>query len=358
MNPGKTPVTLQDIADRTGFGLSTVSLALRRHPSLRQSTGDTIRRAAEEMGYAPNPLVAALMSQVRDKRRARRERLALISRMGETMTKQAHRDTFYPLLYKSIVEHADTRGFGIDEFYMGKDLASDARLSGILVARGIHGVLFFPGNSASGLEYPALDWTRFASVLIGFNTTREGLHQVVSDYVYDIDHALKRIREGRGGDERRIGLSITRLVDRATNQSWTSRFLRYQHEIPEKLRVPLLLADSDKAHRTEVVGWYRKHRPEVILVSGDGARNNLLEAGVRSPRDVHLVNLVQRGEPGLAGIDPHTEEVGHAAVDLLVSLLQTNQRGLATFPRTISLKGHWVPGASFPEAPEKSAMRQ
>jgi LacI family transcriptional regulator len=353
MPPRSTPVTLQEIAEASGYGRSTVSLALRNHPSLRKSTGDEIRRVAQELGYVPNPLVAALMSQVRDKRRKRRERIALISRFNQAMNRRNFRDTFYPLLYCAVVEQAEIKGYGIDEFYLGRDPLSDSRLSGILNARGIHGVLFFPGNDTSTIEYPALDWSAFATVLIGFNTAREGLHQVVSDYAYDIDCALRHIREA---GLRRIGFAIPDHVERATNNNWASRFLYYQHSLRPRERLPLLLSANDVEHRTNVVPWFLKHRPEVILIAGDGVRSNLKDAGVRIPEDVRLINLVQRGESGLAGIDPHTPELGHAAIELLISLLQTNQRGLPDFPRTIAIKGHWMPGDSFPNlaAPDEN----
>lgn len=348
MPPRHTSVTLQEIAEASGYGRSTVSLALRNHPSLRQSTGDEIRRVARDLGYVPNPLVAALMSQVRDKRRKRQERIALISRFTQAMNRRSFRDTYYPLLYRAVTQHAETRGYGIDEFYLGRDPLSDNRLSDILTARGIHGVLFFPGHDAANLEYPALDWSKFATVLIGFNTAREGLHQVVSDYAYDIDCALRHIREA---GLRRVGFAIPDHVERATNNNWASRFLYYQHGLRPRDRVPLLLSATDAEHRANVVPWFLKHRPEVILIAGEGVRNNLKDAGVRSPEDVRLVNLVQRGESGLAGVNPHTPELGHAAVELLVSLLQTNERGLPDFPRAITIKGHWTPGASFPQTP-------
>lgn len=71
--------------------------------------------------------------------------------------------------------------------------------------------------------------------------------------------------------------------------------------------------------------------------------------GYRIPQDIRLINLVERGEPGLAGIDPRTTEVGSASVELLVSLLQSSQYGLPEYPKMIAIKGAWKPGPSFPE---------
>ncbi|MFH1496264.1 MAG: helix-turn-helix domain-containing protein, partial [Verrucomicrobiota bacterium] len=56
----KRRVTLKDIAAQTGYHFTTVSLALRGHPSLPEATRGKIRRTAEKMGYAPDPMLRAL----------------------------------------------------------------------------------------------------------------------------------------------------------------------------------------------------------------------------------------------------------------------------------------------------------
>ncbi len=344
---GNRPPTLQDIADKTGYGLSTVSLAMRHSASLRQATRERIQKAAEELGYKPNPLISALMSQVRDKRRRRQEQIALISRFKNPITHAKTRASFYLLIYQSLLEHAAAKNYSLDEFPIGNGELSASRLSDILKARGITGVVFFPGSSpntptAAGFDYPELEWENFATVVIGFSTKLQGLQQVVSDYSYDLDCALERTR---AAGLQRVGLAVEKMVDLGTNHSWSARFLYYQHGLSARRRVPLLLSEAPD----QVMAWFTKHRPEVILIAGDRVQKILLENNVRIPEDVRLINLLQRGEPGLAGIDPHTSELGHAAVEALSALLQSNRLGLLDYPSTIAIKGRWVAGKSFPE---------
>ncbi|RRJ98094.1 LacI family transcriptional regulator [Opitutaceae bacterium TAV4] len=359
MKTKPSAVTLQAIADRTGFSRSSVSLALRGHPSLPAATRDAIRLAADELGYRPNPLIGALMSQLRDQRRerrekregrARRETIAVISRLASALelNEKLPPGGFYHVLNRALMREAEARGLAVDRFHHDPARMSDERLGEVLKARDIHGVIFFPGRDDAypNLEYPELDWWRFTTVLIGFNTRREGLHRVVTDYTHDIDTALERIR---ASGAQRVGFAVAAAQDRATNHAWSSRYLFYQHTLPARRRVPLFSPDDHEMPGSELLAWYRRHRPDVILTAGAHVAGRLAEAGVNVPRDVRLVNLVQRGERGLAGIDPHTEEVGRAAVELLVSMLQSNQRGLAEFPRMIAIKGKWTPGESFPE---------
>ncbi|WP_232767710.1 substrate-binding domain-containing protein [Geminisphaera colitermitum] len=269
-----------------------------------------------------------------------------MSRFGQAIRRRQFKDSFYRPLYDAISESAEGQGYGIDEFYLGESPVSDARLTQILRARGIQGVLFFPGADAPDMEFPELDWRYFATVLIGFNTAHEGLHQVCSDYTYDFECALQHVR---AAGFRRIGLAITNRVDASTNHAWGSRYLFYRHGIQARDRLPPLFSSKEHLGQEEVCEWFERYRPEVVLSAGRDVRDILMGAGYRVPEEVRVVNLVQRGETGLAGIDPHTVEVGHAAVDLLVSLLHGNHLGQPAFPRMVSIRGHWVEGASFPE---------
>src|SRR6202030_45269 len=56
----QTRPTIRDIARDTGFHYSTVSLALRDHPRIPDSTKQLIREAAKALGYQPDAMLSAL----------------------------------------------------------------------------------------------------------------------------------------------------------------------------------------------------------------------------------------------------------------------------------------------------------
>jgi LacI family transcriptional regulator len=62
--PQKT-CNLQAVARALGVSRSTVSLALRDDPRISDATRRRVRRAAEDLGYTANPLIATLMSTLR-----------------------------------------------------------------------------------------------------------------------------------------------------------------------------------------------------------------------------------------------------------------------------------------------------
>ena len=55
-------VTLSDVAKKAGVHVTTVSLALRNHPRLPETTRQRIQAMAEAMGYRPDPLLRALVA--------------------------------------------------------------------------------------------------------------------------------------------------------------------------------------------------------------------------------------------------------------------------------------------------------
>ncbi|MCL4549223.1 MAG: LacI family transcriptional regulator [Bacteroidetes bacterium] len=56
-------VTLNDIAQKLGVSIITVSKALRGHPDISSSTSELIKKAATELGYSPNLMARSLASR-------------------------------------------------------------------------------------------------------------------------------------------------------------------------------------------------------------------------------------------------------------------------------------------------------
>lgn len=57
------PVSLKDLATRTGVSVSTASRALANHPRISPQTRVRVQRAAAEMGYVPSAIARSLVKQ-------------------------------------------------------------------------------------------------------------------------------------------------------------------------------------------------------------------------------------------------------------------------------------------------------
>lgn len=60
---GRQVTRLKDVADRTGFSINTVSLALRDSPRIPVATRQLIHAAAEALNYLPNQIAKSLVSR-------------------------------------------------------------------------------------------------------------------------------------------------------------------------------------------------------------------------------------------------------------------------------------------------------
>ena len=58
-------VTVYDIAEKLGVSHAKVSLALRNHPSISEKRREQVKKKAAEMGYVPDPHLAALAAHRR-----------------------------------------------------------------------------------------------------------------------------------------------------------------------------------------------------------------------------------------------------------------------------------------------------
>lgn len=336
-------VSMQHIADRTNLSRSAVSLALRNHPSIPPATREKVRQAAEELGYTPNPLVTALMTQLRTAQYQASATIALVTKFPYPILNSQNND-FYRILGKSIYAAARAHGYNIDEFYDSNPRMSGRRLTQILKARNIHGIILFPGG-LTRKEYPDLEWEHFSVVLTGFNIRNPPFNQVASDYLHDMDFALGKLH---AYGYRRIGFAIPAEIDRSIDYSWLSRYLVYQQQqLPAQRRLPPAIFPKNKLVPDILLSWVRKNRPDAIIVGDPTARDILEAGGYRIPHDIGLLNMAQRLPDNMSGMDPNTSEVGATAVRTLSQQLQTNQHGVPPTPHLILIKGLWVEGQTL-----------
>jgi LacI family transcriptional regulator len=131
-------VRLQDIAEACGVSKMTVSLALRRHPSIKAATAERVRARAEAMGY-----VAAERAPRRPARTspARQRTVGMI--LPQTFTESA----YYLALYMGVLQGAADAGYAlITTYYDSMAVPISPRVPSVLVPRqwkriGVDGII-------------------------------------------------------------------------------------------------------------------------------------------------------------------------------------------------------------------------
>jgi DNA-binding LacI/PurR family transcriptional regulator len=335
------PVTMKAVAEKAGVSLMTVSRALRNEGRIAPATRKHILGIAEELGYRPNPLVAALMA---DLRRARpvRSSVQTIAFVTSHPTAEGWRKDFTPVeLFAGAHARADLLGFDLAPFWTKAPEMPGSRLSRILRTRGISGVILapFPVPAAGPVD---LDWASLAAVALGYSLREPRLHRVTHHSLHAIRTALAQLT-GRG--YRRIGLAVSAGDDERVDHNWSTGFAAYQAGVAVKDRIPAWMPTHPDAAAFN--DWRRTHTPEVII-GGSYVGRWLREEKVEVPGQTAFVSLSYSPSLGdVAGIVPNHHAVGAAAVELLVEQLYHNEKGVPEPPRIVLVEGEWREGNSI-----------
>jgi LacI family transcriptional regulator len=333
-------VTLRDIARRLGVSHTTISRALRNDPAISRALRDRVQTAAREMGYKPDPMLSALAHY----RRGRNPspvgaELAWINHWPQPQKLRAHKE--FNLYWQGAYAEAERCGFRLEEFILEKDMTL-ARLEKILRARNIRGILL-PPRGNTGPDYQQFNWDDFCIVRFGHSVAYPHAHLVTSDQLTDGVIAFENIWKN---GYRRIGL--------ATSVKTTTRFgagfMFSQMKWSPQTRLPILnlTQESNESDRQQLKAWLKAHQPDAILTDICELRDHLIKINWRVPQDVGLAALSVLDGNADAGINQNSEEIGRAAIQLLISLINHNQCGIPAICRELLVEGQWVNGRTLP----------
>src|SRR3954470_14297607 len=218
-------VTMKTIAAQAGVTQATVSMCLANNPRIPPDTRARIQAVADRLGYRPNPYVSALM-RIRRQGRAHREMpvIALVNGLDDPTAWRKTAPTTVRLMREGAVERAALRGYRTQEFWLHQDGMSADRFSGMLHARGIHGLLL--GPLTFGAALPALKWEHFSAVRLGVPLPALTITTVCNDHFFS---ALQAVRECHRLGYRRPGLVMLRSHRERFHGRWDGGLLVGRH---------------------------------------------------------------------------------------------------------------------------------
>lgn len=333
-------ISIRELAAGLGVSHTTVSLALRNAPRIPAAKRREIQAYAAQHGYRTDAVVSSLMARLR----TLREKPVEAALGFVTAWPTRHGWQAMPNLVRfhaGAERRAHELGYALDELWLNEPGMTGGRMTRILQARGIRGVILQALPSVGGRLQ--LGWRHFAYVTKGLTLTHPPAHRVVSSHYEDMQLVLGELARRR---YRRIGLALSHGLSARVDRAWLAAFLLHQNDAPAPQRLPALLTQStdEEAHFRE---WFAAHRPDVILFSEQPIAAWVEKMKLRVPADVGLVHLDwSPGQAPLAGLDANAETLGEAATDLLVGQLQANEFGIPRHEKIVAVRGHWVAGSS------------
>jgi LacI family transcriptional regulator len=354
-----TRITQKDIAARAGVHITTVSLALRNHPSLPSGTRAKILQLAKEMGYQPDPALSALMTYRRGMKftgqggMSRQGTVAWVTNYPTCNGWSAGSGTCFDLYRESAAERLARHGFRLEDFWLREPGLTARRASQILFSRGIRGLLICPLPVDRG--HLSLDWGKFSAVTFGYSVVRPKLHLFTAAHYRAVITAM---RELRSLGYRRIGLAIPSGMDERMDRLWSSAYRSEMVIVPQSQAIPVLTFEEDLRRKPEsnypeqrklFSTWIRRHRPEAVVSTFYFLPHWAEQLGYRIPNDFGIVNPILQERPearGISGIIEPSRQIGQAAADFLVAMMQRGEYGLPEAPQRILIEGKWIPGST------------
>ena len=310
---GKAAARLKDIADRTGFSVNTVSLALRDSPRIPETTRQRIREAAAALNYLPNQIAKSLVS-----RETKTIGLILTDITNPTLTGAA----------QAIELALSERGYGTLFATSNNDIDAEIQALEMFRARQVDGMLIYPSGHRQLDHIRRLRDAGYPVVLLvgdpdaGIDAVcvdeRKGAYKAVK-HLIDLGHTRIGLLESgkrHGNLEKREGY-LSALADAG---------LAFD---------PVLSADpagTSVKRGFEAMGALMGAggRPTAVFAATDslaiGALRWALNNGLRVPEDVAIVGFdnIQFAEHAvipISSINYAIEEVSTLAVERLLGII-------------------------------------
>jgi LacI family transcriptional regulator len=335
--------TLKDIARGACVSMMTVSRVLRGAPKVAPETRARVQAEAARLNYQPDPHLARMMEVVRSKKQVRFR--AVIAVIREHVPQDDLLSPSYQYVaIEDMRRRAQSYGYTVEEFWLGRDGLTPKRLQKILHARGIEGVIVSP--QSIHLPCSRLDYSPFAAVTFGNAMSTPTLHMCAGNMTLGIHTAAEQLA-ARG--YKRIGVAVTEWIVNRSQFGYSGGLFHWQQSLPASDRVPLLLFPSNDIGRgyAAFAEWMRAHRPDALITFDTYVPDWLKRLSLRVPEDIGFV--VHDWTPKMknyAGIYQQRDHLAAAAVDLIVTQLSQHEHGVPAVPRQIMIPPQWVDGPS------------
>jgi len=306
-------IRLKDIAERTGFSVNTVSLALRESPRIADGTRRQIRDAAEALNYLPNQIAKSLVS-----RETKTIGLVLTDITNPALTRVA----------QSVELELAARGYGTLLAASNNDAKEEVRALETFRARRVDGMLVYPRSHGRLEHIRRLRDTNLPVVLL-VGDPDAGIDAVCID---ERRGAYKATRHLIDLGHRRIG-----LIDSAHALGNPEKREGYRQALEEAGFAvdPALLVDPE-GHAVAHGFWgfaqimALAERPTAVLAANDslalGGLRWCQRQGVRVPQDLAVFGFdnIEFGEYAatpLSSVDYPVGRIASLAVQRLLGLI-------------------------------------
>lgn len=344
LNTANDQINLQQVAARAQVSVSTASRCLRGDTRFAAETRQRVEKAAQELGYRPDPMLRALIAyRTRKKRAIVRAEIAWLHPYKGGLRKAPVPRHRLLSMFAGARQRAEALGYRLVEFALPEEAAAPG-VQRILDARGIEGAVL-----CSVRRSPAcanMDFSNMAAVAVGYTTEPLNFPTIVPHYFRGAVRALDELRRRSG---RRIGLALFDDTDVHSDHLIHSAF-GYMRDVHPQVEWPPVLIRRERWKQCIDVfqEWYLKYRPDSILTNEWRVIHVILRQGHSVPKDVNVV-LTDIAHPMAvcAGIYENAQMLGACAINQLAGMIQQREFGPLERVQHMLVENPWMEGPTI-----------
>lgn len=342
---------MADLARELNVSMTTISRALSDHFSIGPAMKQKVLKLAKKYNYQPNHLASAL-------RKGKSKLLGVVVPYIE--------GRFFPSVVHGIETAASKAGYNVIICQSNEDVAQERRSLDSLLSAQVAGVLV--SLSRTTRDYQHFDQLRSRGVpLVYFDRVMEG---------DDVNAVVLDDREGGYLVTRHLLAQGCRRVAHLAGPQHLNIYKNRRQGYFDALRAAGLPEDerlviyTDMLQEQGAAGLRQllalPNPPDAVFAAGDfsalGAMQEARRQGLRVPDDVAIAGFSNESftlvaEPNITTVDQRCEEMGQAAVRLLLEAIDS--KGVAFAPRQVSLRPELlVRGSSLRPAPASTPKKR
>ena len=342
----KTIVTIAVLAKELGLGKATISLALRDDPRIRKQTRERVQRHADKRGYAANPMVAHVMSQLRSAKVS--DYRATVALINVAPREDAIRSSVaFRAIADGFRKRAAELSYLVEDLWIGDEIFADPdRLKKVFLTRKIEGMAFVGMLERAHLPDPVhAVLSRSVFVGLGVRLTQPLVHCCANN---QYNTALLATQKMLSKGFLRAGLVKSLAIDRALDGRISMGFRRGLEEAGWKEEnAATMIWRFQPNDSVGFLRWCDETKPEVILTMHAEVAG-WLKAASGGTRKIALAHLDWNPSfEGWAGMNQHNDKVGSFGAELLTAHLARRELGLPDAVKTMLVESEWVDGRSL-----------
>jgi LacI family transcriptional regulator len=240
-------------------------------------------------------------------------------------------------MFSSAREEAKRLNFTLELFLVGPAQLSPTRLSQVLHARGITGILL--GALSPTTRTLNIDWSRFCVIGIESTHVEPRVDNVSADYRQAARVALRQLRDRGLGN---VGFLVAQDLGAEVDGQLRAGYLVESHARTPSRISPFCHLDAETGEVESLLQWIRTEKLDAVVGCGVDISGLVARTQPDPARGLTWASIdighAQSEYPCVSGLH---RDLGRRAVELLVSRLQINLRGVPANPATTLFPVEW-----------------